>query len=178
MIAALGQSQGERHPDELDVHYADVDERTPALLRAYTQQLSTLIPFVKTDGTPDAAGWTTFFANVSSIPDGDGSAALALFNAFLELYEYPRAAANQITGRHLDFFYRRVLGFEPHAATPDRAHVVLSLKKGAAATAVVTSHMFSGGKDSSGAELLYAPTETTIVNTSRIESLRSIFVDQ
>ena len=31
-IAALGQSQDERLPEELGVHYADVDERTPAAL--------------------------------------------------------------------------------------------------------------------------------------------------
>ena len=175
MIAALGQSQGDRHPRELDADYASVDERTPPALRAYAQSLAAAIPFVQADGTVDPDGWKTFFSRVADT--GDGSAALTLFNAFLELYEYPRASINQFTGRHLDFFYRRVLGFVPHAATPDRAHVVLSLKKGSAATAVQPVHMFSGGKDASGAELLYAPTADTIVNTSKIESIRSVFLD-
>jgi hypothetical protein len=39
-------------------------------------------------------------------------------------------ALNQLTARHLDFQYRRVLGFEPLPAEPEHAHLTLALKKG------------------------------------------------
>src|SRR5262249_53908961 len=89
----------------------------------------------------------------------------------------PRQAINQLTGRHLDFFYRRVLGFQARGATPDRAHVVLELKKNAVPALVAPSTLFVGGKDATGGDLLYSPVAESIVNTSRVASLRPILAD-
>ena len=179
-IAALGQSQDERLPEELGVHYADVDERTPASLLAYAESLAReVVPFVNADGTPTPGGWLPLFQRPAEPPpDGETRPALALFAAFLQLYEFPRAAINRLTARHLDFFYHRVLRFEPRMAAPDRAHVTIVLKKGAPPVRVLPSHLLSAGKDASGAERLYSPTFESIVNTARIESLRSIVVDR
>src|SRR5262249_41754711 len=115
----------------------------------------------------------------SPLTDGETKAPLALYDAFLHLYDAgPRRAINRLTGAHLDFFYHRVLGFSPRAATPDRAHAIIALKRSSPATEVRTSHLFSAGKDTSGVEQIYAPTADVIVNTSQIASLRSIFVDR
>jgi hypothetical protein len=102
---------------------------------------------------------------------------LALLNAFADLNDVPREAINRLTGRHLDFFYRRVLRFEPRPAVSDRAHVLIELKKGAAPVALGPQHAFSAGKDAAGVELVYAPTGETVVNASRIESLCSLYLD-
>ncbi|MEO7999842.1 MAG: hypothetical protein ABI852_20480, partial [Gemmatimonadaceae bacterium] len=51
-------------------------------------------------------------------------------------------------------------------------------KKGASSVEINPSHRFSAGKDSAGVELVYAPSETSVVNTSHVDSLRSIFVDR
>src|ERR1700741_1355383 len=100
------------------------------------------------------------------MPDGRTPAHLALLMAFLRLYEIPRAAINDITRRHLDFFYRRVLRFGPRPAVPDRAQVVVELKKGSEPVLISPEHAFSAGKDLKGVELLYAPTRDTVVNLS------------
>jgi hypothetical protein len=84
---------------------------------------------------------------------------------------------NGITARHLEFFYRRVLGFSPLAPRPDRAHLVIELKKGAARTALHPGHVFSAGKDASGVERLYAPLGETVLRHARVEALHSVFVD-
>jgi hypothetical protein len=177
-----GQTQAGRMPAELGVHYADIDERTPASLLSYARRLAgkdgVEVPFAGPDLKPVEGGWTTFF-DAADLTDGKTKAPLALYDAFLHLYDRgPRAAINRLTGAHLDFFYRRVLGFTPRSATPDRVHSIVTLKKGSAATVIGPGCLFSAGKDASGTEQLYSPTADVVVNTSAVASLRSIFVDR
>jgi hypothetical protein len=182
-IAQPGQSQGERLPRELDVHFADVDERTPDALLAYARALTDIVPFVKPAGPgPEparitkAGGWKPFFE--APAPGQERGAAQALFDTFLHLYdEGPRRAINRLTEGHLDFLYQQVLGFRSDPAVSDRAHAILTLKKGAPPVQVLPAHRFAAGKDAAGVERFYAPTTDVIVNTSQVASLRSIYVD-
>src|SRR4051794_34845565 len=109
LISQLGQSQDERLPAELDVHFADVDERGPEELLRFWQRLAPLVRHYGTSGAEDG-DWTKFFLqNGMDGADGAMPPHLALLNAFADLQEVPREAINRLTGRHLDFFYRRVL---------------------------------------------------------------------
>lgn len=182
-VAQPGQSQGERLPRELDVHFADVDERTPEALLAYARALTDKVPFVKPAGpgpeparATNAGGWEPFFQ--APVAGQERGAAQALYDTFLHLYDQgPRRAINRLTEGHLDFLYQQVLGFRRDPAVPDRAHAILALKKGSAPVQVLPSHRFSAGKDAAGVEQFYAPTTDVIVNTSQVASLRSIYVD-
>lgn len=182
-IAQPGQSQDERLARELGVHFADVDERTPEALLAYARALTEIVPFVKPAGpgpepvpVTTAGGWQPFFEAPS--PEKERGAAQALYDTFLHLYDQgPRTAINRLTEGHLDFLYQKVLGFRRDPAIPDRAHAILTLKKGSLPVQVLPSHRFSAGKDAAGVEQFYVPTTDVIVNTSQIASLRSIYVD-
>jgi hypothetical protein len=182
-IAQPGQSQDERLPRELGVHFADVDERTPDALLDYAHALTDIVPFVKPAGpgpeparVAKAGGWKPFFEAPAA--GQERGSAQALYDTFLHLYdEGPRTAINRLTEGHLDFLYQKVLGFRRDAAVPDRAHVILTLKKGARPVQVLPAHVFSAGKDAAGVEQFYSPTTSVIVNTSRIASLRSIYAD-
>jgi baseplate J-like protein len=184
LISQLGQSQDERLPAELGAHFVDVDERDAADLLRLMRRLAPLVRYYR-DTTAAAAGdWTPFFAaddaeleRLARREDGAVAPHFALLAAFAQLHEIPRAAVNRLTARHLDFFYRRVLRFAPRAAVPDRAHVLIELKKGAAPVALGPGYAFSAGKDATGAELVYVPTGETVVNASRVESLRSLYRD-
>ncbi|MGS0759030.1 hypothetical protein ACVBEH_32235, partial [Roseateles sp. GG27B] len=70
----------------------------------------------------------------------------ALILAFLRQLARPQALLNQFTAEHLQFQMRQVLGFKPLPPQPDRAHVVLELKKGAAALAITAEQRFTAGK--------------------------------
>ena len=177
LISQLGQSQDERLPAELGAHFADVDERGPAELLELWRRLAPLVRHYGASGAEDG-DWTPFFA----LGGEEGAAGmtpphLALLNAFADLNDVPRETINRLTGRHLDFFYRRVLRFEPRPAVSDRAHVLIELKKGAAPVALGPQHAFSAGKDAAGVELIYAPAAETVVNGAKVESLRSIYLD-
>src|SRR3954469_22649048 len=115
MIVQLGQSQGERFARELDVHFADVDERTTEGLLDWSRGFADLVNYYKSMVTAPTA-WTPIFPETGdSVEDYIDTSAgrvpphLALYLAFLELYKTPQRIANRFTGRHLDFYYRDVL---------------------------------------------------------------------
>ena len=184
MIFQLGQSQGERISRELGIHHADVDEHTAEELLRFTRKLAAFISYFSNDGSTPDGDWSAFFpADDAAIKkalessSGDTPPHLALFLAFLELYKIPQEVINRITGRHLDFYYQDVLRLNKKGAVPDKVHLLLELKKNAPPITVGPELLFSAGKDASKKELIYIPSRTTVINTSRVDSLRSLFVD-
>lgn len=183
LIFQLGQSQEERMPKELGTHFADADERTPEALLALAKKLASSVAFYRDSVSAPAGNWSPFFPAPSEIPgllereDGETPPHLALFLAFLELYKKPQELLNGATGRHLDFHYEEVLRLQKKGAVPDRAHLRVELKKNTAPLLISPEHRFSGGKDKKGVELVYAPVRSTVINTSEVASLRSLFVD-
>lgn len=186
MIFQLGQSQSGRRSAELDVHYADLDERSSTDLARFIRTLAAGISFFgadSVDGSPPDGDWSTFFPDDAALnkalesDSGDSQPHLALLLAFLELYKIPQEVINRITGRHLDFYYQKVLRLARKAPLPDKAHLLLELKKNAGPLAIAAERLFSAGKDAAGNELIYAATRTTVINCAKIDSLRSLFVD-
>lgn len=184
MIHQLGQSQNGRVTAELDPHFADIDERSATDLLAFTRTFSQFVNFHRGSNPLPAGNWTKFFpaddAAVRALLEGGKANVpphLALFLAFLKLYEKPQEILNRFTGRHLDFFYEDVLRLAKKPARPDTAHVLIELKKGAAPVHVTGANLFSAGKDASGVEMLYAPTGETVVNAAKVVSLRSVYRD-
>jgi hypothetical protein len=184
IIFQLGQSQDERTPKELGIHFGDVDERTPEELLLFTKKFAEFVNYYQNNIAESSGDWTTFFPydkttvrRLLESEDANISPHLALFLTFLELYKKPQEVINRITARHLDFYYKDVLRLQQKSAVPDKAHVLLELKKNAAPISILPEHLFSAGKDKTGVELIYAPTSETVINTSKVDSLRSIFFD-
>ncbi|MFH1373537.1 MAG: baseplate J/gp47 family protein [bacterium] len=189
MIFRPGQSQEDRDraSRELIADFAMVDERTPGELLLFIKQLAALVNHYRHYPlqTPETPGdWTSFFpydkATVKQYLEnksGKVSPHLALILAFLELYEKPQELINGFTGRHLNYYYRDVLRLSKKKAVADRAYVLLELKKNMSPVSIGPSHAFSAGKDNQGVELLYAPTGTTIINSAKVDSLRSVYLD-
>jgi len=184
MIFQPGQSQGERMPVELGVHHADLDEHTPEEQLRFTRKLAAYIGYFGNDADTPEGDWSNFFpvgdeAIKKALENGAGDTQphLALFLAFLELYRIPREVINRISGRHLDFYYRDVLRLEKKGALPDRVHLLLELKKNSPPIMVGPELLFSAGKDTLGRELIYTASRSTVINSARIDSLRSLFVD-
>lgn len=185
MISQLGQSQKDRTPRELGVHFSDIDERTPADLLVLARRLAKFVNYYANNIVTPTGNWEPFFpfneADARKLLEdeaGKTTPHLALLIAFCKLYERPREVINRITGQHLDFFYRRALQFTGKAAVPDRAHVLIELKKNAASISIGPENVFSAGKDDTGVELIYAPTAETVIGAAKVASLRSIHAGQ
>lgn len=181
-ISRLGQSQDERSPAALDPAYAPVDGRTPGERLAEARRLAENLRFYGSDPQTPDGNWQGLFptggeAELLARDDGSLAPHLGLFGAFLDMLGPAHAALNDLTARHLDFQYRRVLGFEALPAQPERAHLVLALKKGATPVNVTPALRFTAGKGSDGRERLYAPLRETLVGQGKISALHSVYRD-
>lgn len=178
-IVRLGQSQDERSPPELDPAFAPVDGRTPAERLAEARRLAEHLRYYGFDPKREDGNWQGYFpengGELLARDDGGVPPHLGLFGAFLEQLKPAGEALNALTGNHLDFQYRRVLGFEARPAQPEHAHLTLELKKNAAPFAVTPEYRFSGGKDASGTERLYQPLRETLIGRGRVTALHSIY---
>lgn len=180
-IHQLGQNQLGRRAPELDPHFADIDERTTADLLRLAKRFADRVRHYSHPAASTPKNWANFFPDAADIPsvlaDSSGTLPphLALFIAFLKLYEQPQAILNQFTGRHLDFYYQEVLRLSPKPASPDKVHVLIDLKKAVPPLRLSPSDLFSAGKDPGGPERFYAPTRESVLNSSKVAHLRSIF---
>lgn len=186
MISQLGQSQGERMPEALRPDFVEVDERTTDDLLRFAKQFAPSVNYYRNNITAPADNWAAFFPyqddpkTLASLREGNNASTsphLALFLSFLALYREPQAIINRFTGRHLDFYYKDVLRLKKKPAVPDKAHVLVELKKQSPPILISRENVFSAGKDKSGVELAYTPTSESVINVSKVDSLRSIFLD-
>ena len=185
LTLSQGQSQTDRSSNELKDGFIGIDERSPEQLLLQAKRLAELIRFYPPIGAA-SGDWAPFFASVdeSSVKailsgtKGELAPHLALLVAFFQLYaKYPQEHINRLPGKHLDFFYERVLRFARRPPVPDRAHVLVELKKGSPAQAIGPDHEFEG-KDQAGGLLTYSPVRETVLSAARIESVRSVFWDR
>lgn len=179
-----GQSQKDRTPDQLHPDFARLDERTMKDFLSFVKTFSEHIQFYNLQNIV-SGNWKKFFDRETdellseiSKPDGWQTPHLALYITFLKLYEHPQRILNNITGRHLDFFYRTVLQLEEIKQFPDSAHVTFELKKGADYVLLPAGSSMKAGKDSLGKELVYNTKNDLTINRSKVESLRSVFYDE
>jgi len=185
LISRPGQSQSHRMPPELDIHYADIDERSGQDFLQYASKLAGILNYYRNDPATPAGNWKEFFPSSPEeiqrlLDTKDGSLAphLALFTTFLRLYKSgPQQVINQFTGRHLAYYFRDILRLEPGPFKPDKAHLLLELKKNTSPILISDKDLFTAGKDLSGNELIYAPTQETIINHAKVESLQSVYFD-
>ncbi len=186
LIFQPGQSQDKRMAEELGIHFANIDERTDEELLLLTRKFAEFVKFYSNDDVTSEGDWSGFFP---SDPDeirqllnnksGEVSPHLALFLSFIKLYQAgPQESINRFTGRHLDFYFTEVLRLTKRPAIPDKAHVVLELKKNALPVSIRSNDLFSAGKDDTKVELIYRPTGETVINSAKVDSLRSIFYDK
>lgn len=102
----------------------------------------------------------------------------ALFLSFLRLYEHARLSANTLTGRHLDFYYRRILRMREKAAQPGHAHLLIELTKNAPPYELVAGTRFKAGKDEQGRERIYTADRTTIINPASVAEIKTVYRHQ
>ena len=84
---------------------------------------------------------------------------------------------NDLSKRHLDFYYGDVLRLEKNDPLPDQAHVVFELKKECGRYPAYDGHSLLAGKDITKKDLHYNLTHDIIVNNSKVAQLKSLYVN-
>jgi len=87
---------------------------------------------------------------LGEFPGRNLSPHLSLFLTFLLLLESSKAKINDLTRRHLEFYFKKILGFTPKPGLPDRAHVILELNNTTSSFTIEKGTQFLAGKDLDG----------------------------
>lgn len=125
---------------------------------------------------PDKAGVQALLDNVDQ--RSDLPAHLALFLSFLRLLDHNRSSFNELSRRHLDFYYRRALQLAELPHRPDQVHVLFELAKRAEFQRIPRGTLLDAGKDAQGRPMYYATDEELIVNRIGIAHLRQIYFNE
>ncbi|XHR92398.1 hypothetical protein ACFJIV_18800 [Mucilaginibacter sp. UC70_90] len=74
---------------------------------------------------------------------------LALFMCFIMLLQHSEDALNQFTGRHLDFYFKRVLQLRNRPEVPDKVHAIFELARNLTGFLLPEGTPLDAGKDKS-----------------------------
>ncbi|MDT3740689.1 MAG: baseplate J/gp47 family protein [Candidatus Kapabacteria bacterium] len=97
----------------------------------------------------------------------------ALFLAFLKLLNLAREKLNEITKKHLDFYYKDVLHIETRDAKPDYVHLVIE-PFNLTPFLIPGGTVFPAGKNPNGQNKFYASTADQTINGIKLHNLLSI----
>ena len=181
-----GTFQFERFPLELEEAYVKLDERTIIDLIRQTKGYASLVRYYN-ESNIEESDWTSFFDELTEAKLSDPtlfekeqktSPHLALFIAFLRIFGIARENLNQVTKRHLDFYYKTVLRLAPNAAEPDKVAVFFEPEKTATQVKVAKDTVLNAGKDPAGKDLYYQTTSELIVNQAKISEVKTIFLNK
>ena len=102
---------------------------------------------------------------------------LGLFFSFLKLFKKSREHLNELTQKHLDFYFKDTLQCDLRAAIPDQAHLIFEPTADGSSQLVPSGSQFNAGQDDNDAEINFRAKDELIVTGARIESLRTVFLD-
>ncbi|MEW7277044.1 baseplate J/gp47 family protein [Aquimarina sp. 2201CG1-2-11] len=102
---------------------------------------------------------------------------LVLFISFLKILEYSKGRFNNLTKRHLDFYYKDILQIEKKEAVADRAYVIFELAKKAVEEKIPEGTLLDAKKDANGKKRVYKVTEDIIANQAQVMAIKSFLKD-
>lgn len=173
-----GTSQQQRLLKALLPGYVAVDERNMDDLIAFVTEYAREIQFYNSKNE-EGGNWEKFFKNKKL----DKTSKLtephyALFIAFLKLYKYAQDDLNQLTKKHIEFYYKDVLQLKEKPAVLDQVFIIFELAKHATSHKIDKGTQLKAGKDSSGAELIYETEREIVINKAQIAELKSLFYNK
>ncbi|AUD04885.1 baseplate J/gp47 family protein [Spirosoma pollinicola] len=189
-----GINQLQRMLPTLDPAYAKADERTMSDFLKYAYQLAREIRYYNIRNQSEG-DWTPFFdeflrdaATGDMLPQTQLDAHLAgrsdlpphmaLFLIFLKLYENAQQDLNSLTQKHLDYYYRDILGIKAKPAIPDKAHVVFELARNLTTFRLPEGTLLDAGKDSNGKAIRFRTSREISINQAKVAALKTLFVEE
>ncbi len=116
-----------------------------------------------------------FFKEVEK--GGEITPHLALFMSFVKLLELTQSRFNNLTKRHLDFYYQNILQIEKLPATSDFVHIIFELAKNSSEEKIVSETELDAQKDLNGKKIIYKTTDELIANRIKVVLLKSVYND-
>ncbi|REL24474.1 hypothetical protein DYD21_17925 [Rhodohalobacter sp. SW132] len=179
LLKRSGTSRQDRLLKALIPEYVAVDERKIEDLKSFVREYAKQIQYYDYNQDPDESrpDWESFFDKQID-PERYTEPHYALFMAFLQLFKIARDDLNQITRKHLDFYYRDVLQLREKQPVPDQVFLIFDLAKNAEQHRVAKGTQLKAGKDESGVELIYQTDREIVLNKAVVTDLKAIFKEE
>lgn len=110
----------------------------------------------------------------ASLQSGDHDPGAALLIAFIRMAGRLGAKLDRFTGRHIDFFQRRMLGAAPLPATPDLAYLVAAPAAPGLSVTIPAGTQFVARPDPAAPELVYRAEAALLVTDARVCALHTL----
>jgi hypothetical protein len=158
--------------------------------------------FAKDDNTTPKGNWGNFFLgdDANAIPrresveyksmkkqvtdlmsqfeqDSNLTPHLTLFVCFLKLLDFSKKAFNNLTKRHLDFYYNEILQIDKNDAKSDKVYVIFELAKKALQEKIPGGTLLDGDKDAGGKKRVYKTGDDLIANQAKVVEIKSFLND-
>ena len=188
-----GTSQAARRLAALDPDFVRVDERTPRDLAEFARQYARELHYFDL-ANQRAGSWDRFLDpaldldELTALLNGDPEQAIpagagprphvALFLTFLKLLQHAQGDVNALTRRHLDFYYRTVLGLQKGEPSADRVNVLFEPAAGVGQVVVPKGALLDGGPDSTDTRQVYRTDRDIVVGRERVGQLAAVYVDK
>ena len=181
-----GLSQTERMLSALDPDQLKLMEFGLKDWMQFAYNFSKNVLFFDTSNDRSPSGnWEAFFKNNTDLEtlleeygEKDNlTPHLTLFICFLKLLDLSKNRFNDITQRHLDFYYEDILQIAKLEEEADKVYLLFELAKNIENAEIPAGSEFDGGKDNSGKKRIYSLQEQFIANRSTVSSLRTIYND-
>ncbi|MFP9114607.1 baseplate J/gp47 family protein [Flavobacterium sp. RHBU_3] len=109
--------------------------------------------------------------------DGSLTPHLTLFICFIKLLDFSKKEFNNLTKRHLDFYYNEILQIEKQEATPDKAYVIFELAKKAVQEKIPEGTLLNAQKDINGKQLIFKTNKELIASQAKVAELKTLLND-
>lgn len=102
---------------------------------------------------------------------------LTLFICFIKLLDFSKKAFNNLTKRHLDFYYNEILQIDKQDAKSDKAYVIFELAKKALQEKIPAGTLLDAKKDLNGKKLVFKTNDELIANQAKVVEIKSFLND-
>ncbi|NOU50551.1 hypothetical protein HG263_08350 [Pseudoalteromonas sp. JBTF-M23] len=96
---------------------------------------------------------------------------LSLLLTFIQLLNYPAEQFHELTARHLQHYYRGVLGLAAKKGEPDKANLIVTLNEDTEVLTLREGTRFSAGVDDNDEPIEYALADTVQLNTAQVSDI-------
>ncbi len=103
---------------------------------------------------------------------------IALFLAFLKLFEHTKDNINQITSKHIEFYFKDILRQVPKIQKLDKLYLQFLLDDQTLFTKIPIGTKFIGEDPRSGEDIIYTASSDILVNKAQIKKMFSVFIDK
>lgn len=185
-----GLSQSSRIKKELIPEYISLDDRVSDDFIKITAEFSKKNPYFNEDNI-HTGDWSKFIdltdqeiqklvKNIDEAHSSDevdiklNQPHIVLFLCFLKLLKYPQKQINNLTQRHLDYYFREILKFKEKPGHPDKVYLQFNLSSDVSKHLIKEGTKLEANKDEFGNICHYEVQQDTVLNNARLTSVKTL----